>query len=109
MMIKGHKNFSRANTYWFRDWFYPIYSKHGGSKVLNHFFALLSKHFPKNHSASGNRPQYTTDMNYGEFFHFWSGAAQTNLKSLAKHAFGWNDYYEKEFQKAIKDFPKIKY
>jgi hypothetical protein len=109
MMIKGHENFPRANTYWFRDWFYPIYSKHGGYKVLNGFFELLSKHFPKNHSASGNRPQYTRDMNHGEFFHFWSGAAQTNLKSLATDAFGWNDNYEKEFQKAIKDFPEIKY
>jgi hypothetical protein len=28
---------------------------------------------------------------------------------LATTAFGWNDNYEKEFEKATKDFPEIKY
>jgi len=109
MQLKNHDNFPRANTYWYRDWFYPIYSQHGGSKALNGFFELLSKYFPKNHSASNGRPQYTRDMNHGEFFHFWSGAANTNLKTVAEHAFGWNDKYDKEFQQAMKDFPQIKY
>jgi len=108
-MMKGHDNFPRANTYWFRDWFYPIYSQHGGSKVLNSYFELLSKYFPKTNHASNGRPEYARDINHGEFFHFWSGAAQTNLKSLATKAFGWSDKYEQEFQKAVKDFPDIKY
>jgi hypothetical protein len=109
MQSNNHDNFPRANTYWFRDWFFPIYEQHGGSAALNAFFQLLSENFPKNHGASNNRPQYTRDMNHGEFFHFWSGAAKTNLKSLATKAFGWSDAYEKEFNQARKDFPNIKY
>ncbi|RYZ84343.1 MAG: hypothetical protein EOO68_31760, partial [Moraxellaceae bacterium] len=31
--VNNVDDFPRANTYWFRDWFYPIYSKHGGNKV----------------------------------------------------------------------------
>lgn len=104
-----YDNFPRSNTYWFRDWFYPIYSKYGGVSALNRFFELLSQNFPKANTASFNRPEYTRKMNHGEFFHFWSGAAKTNLKDLATKAFGWTDQYEKDFQKARSDFPNVKY
>jgi hypothetical protein len=108
-MIKNHDDFPRKDTYWFRDWFYPIYNNHGGSAALNSFFHLLSKYFPKENRASFHRPEYTRRMNYGEFFHFWSGAAKTDLKALATNAFGWTTEFENEFKQAKIDFPNIKY
>jgi hypothetical protein len=92
-------NFPRANTHWFRDWFYPIYSTYGGNKALNRFFVLLSLYFPKN----GN--DYARDMNWGEFVHFWSAAAGANLKTLATNAFGWSTTTDAQFTQAQADFP----
>ncbi|MET0634508.1 MAG: hypothetical protein ABWZ25_00690 [Chitinophagaceae bacterium] len=96
--------FPRANTQWFKNWFYPIYSQHGGKEVLSRFFKLVAIHFPKNSSR-----QFTRDMNWGEFIHFWSGAAGTNLKTLATDAFGWPDEWETMFNKARTDFPGFTY
>ncbi len=92
-------NFPRSNTYWFRDWFYPIYRDHGGSTVLPDFFVLLAQYFPKNGS------EYARAMNWGEFVHFWSAAAGTSLKRLATTAFGWSSDWEKQFRQAQMDFP----
>jgi hypothetical protein len=94
----------RPNTYWFRDWFYPIYSNYGETQVLVNFFKLLSQHFPRD---MNNR--YTRSMNWGEFVHFFSGAAGTNLKALATTAFGWPIEWEAQFVKAQADFPGITY
>ncbi|WP_224366439.1 hypothetical protein [Hyalangium versicolor] len=99
LMINGTDSFPRANTHWFRDWFYPIYSRYGGSAVLNRYFVLLAQYFPKN----GN--DYARGLNWGEFVHFWSGAAGINLKSLATTAFGWPTDWEAQFTQAQKDFP----
>ena len=99
LMIGGTDSFPRANTHWFRDWFYPIYSKYGGSAVLNRYFVLVAQYFPKNGSDNAR------DMNWGEFVHFWSGAAGVNLKSMATTAFGWPTDYENQFNQAQKDFP----
>ena len=96
-------NFPKANTQWFKNWFYPIYSNNGGTAALNKFFVLLSQNFP----ASGT--EYTRDMNFGEFVHFWSGAAGVNLKSQATIAFGWTTELENQFNKARTEFPSIKY
>jgi hypothetical protein len=98
-MQNSTDNFPRANTHWFRDWFYPIYNSYGGTAVLNRFFTLLAQYFPK----SGN--SYSRGMNWGEFVHFWSGAAGVNLKSLATTAFGWPAEYETQFNQARIDFP----
>jgi hypothetical protein len=103
MMINGRDNFPRANTAWFKDWFYPIYTQYGRSAVLNNYFTLLAQHFPKN----GN--QYSRNMNWGEFIHFWSGAAKTNLKDLATNAFGWTNEWNTLFNQARVDFPNIIY
>ncbi|WP_298737920.1 T9SS type A sorting domain-containing protein [uncultured Chitinophaga sp.] len=91
-------NFPRANTAWFKNWFYPIYSQYGGSAVLNRYFVQLALYFRKN----GN--DYP-GMNMGEFVHFWSGAAGVNLKAQATIAFGWTSEYEAQFVKAQQDFP----
>jgi hypothetical protein len=96
-------NFPRAESQWFKNWFYPIYSQHGGSAVLNRYFDLLAANFPK------NGKEYSRDMNWGEFIHFWSGAAGVNLKAQATIAFGWPDNWEQQFKQAQKDFPNVKY
>jgi len=103
MMMNSRDNFPRPDTYWFRDWFYPIYIDHGRSQVLNRYFVLLSQYFPKN----GN--SYARDLNFGEFVHFWSGAAETNLQYLATQAFGWSSELETLFKLAQRDFPSIRY
>ena len=102
-MMQGTDDFPRANTHWFKDWFYPIYSTYGGNKALNNFFDLLGKYFPK------KGKDYARDMNWGEFVHFWSGAAGVNLKELATNAFGWSQEWDAEFRQAKKDYPDIIY
>ncbi len=96
-------NFPRPGTQWFKNWFYPIYSEHGGAKVLNRYFELLAANFSKKGKA------YSRDMNWGEFVHFWSGAAGVNLKTQATTAFGWTNEWEQQFKQAQKDFPNVKY
>uniref|UniRef100_A0A914X5C0 Uncharacterized protein n=1 Tax=Plectus sambesii TaxID=2011161 RepID=A0A914X5C0_9BILA len=97
--INQADDFPRANTFWFRDWFYPIYSKYGENAVLNRFYEQLAQYFPKN----GN--QYSRGMNMGEFVHFWSGAAGVNLKDQATQAFGWTSDYDNQFRQAQSAFP----
>jgi len=92
-------DFPRPGTRWFRNWFYPIWNQYGRSVALSRFFQLMSQYFPKN----GMR--YSRDMNWGEFVHFWSGAANTNLKALATNAFGWPTSWENMWQQARTDFP----
>jgi hypothetical protein len=96
-------DFPRAGTFWFRDWFYPLWRDHGGVQVMANYFRLLAQHFRK------NGVNYGAGMNMGEFVHFMSGAAQTDLKSQASTAFGWSDSREAELVKAQKDFPGIHY
>jgi len=103
LMINNSDNFPRANTFWFRDWFYPIYNTYGGKVALNNYFTLLSQCFVKN----GN--SYARNLNMGEFIHFWSGAAGTNLKPLATNAFGWTAEYESQFRQAQISFPCVTY
>ncbi len=96
-------NFPAPNTQWFKNWFYPIWKNYGNNKVLAKFFKLLSLYFPRN----GN--EYARDMNWGEFVHFWSGAAGVNLKGQAAKAFGWPADWQTEFLQAQKDFPMVTY
>jgi len=104
MMMNTTDNFPVANTQWFKNWFYPIYQQYGGRSMLNKFFQLLANYFPKD---ANNR--YTRDMNWGEFIHFWSGAAGVNLKTQATAAFGWPSDWETQFNQAKIDFPAISY
>ncbi|GAA4311854.1 hypothetical protein GCM10023149_06950 [Mucilaginibacter gynuensis] len=96
-MQNTYDTFPRPNTQWFKNWFYPIYKKYGGGKLLSRYFEILSKNVE-------NR-----DLNWGEFIHFWSGAAGANLKEQATIAFGWPDEWETQFRQAQKDFPNVKY
>lgn len=97
--INGHDAFPKPATYWFRDWFYPIYTRADSSAALNRFFDLVAEYFPKHNG------EYTRGMNLGEFVHFWSGAAQYNLSAQADTAFGWTRDLEIQFKQAQIDFP----
>jgi hypothetical protein len=103
--MNGSDSFPQAGTKWFRDWFYPLWRDHGHAQVMVKYFKLLSQHFPKN--AAGNR--YSRNMNMGEFVHFMSGAAKTNLRAQAATAFGATHPTDAEFAKAQADFPQITY
>jgi hypothetical protein len=95
------------NVRWFINWFYPIYHQHGGGIVLSKYFKLLSENFPKRPITGGF--EYTRDINFGEFVHFWSGAAGVNLKDQATIAFGWSMEREQQLKNAQEDFPNVKY
>jgi hypothetical protein len=69
-----YDDFPKAHTQWFKNWFYPIYSMHRKQAVLNKYFELLSANFPKDEDK-----RFTRELNWGEFVHFWSGAAGANL------------------------------
>lgn len=86
------------DTYWSRDWFLPIYEQYGEGAVLREFFKLVAEHFP-----------HGRKLNFGEFIHFFSGAAGANLKELGQNAFGWNDTFESEWNAAHEEFPMLTY
>ena len=104
-MMNQTDDYPTPGSQWFKDWFYPLYSQNGGSKVLNEFYELLAKHFPRN--ADGTK--YARRMNWGEFIHFWSGAAGKDLKPLAEQAFGWPEEWTDQLYQAKADFDKITY
>ncbi|MCD0490477.1 hypothetical protein LPB86_19720 [Pedobacter sp. MC2016-14] len=102
-MQTQYDDFPRSGSQWFKNWFYPIYEKHGKAAVLNTYFELLARNFPKDQHNS-----FTRNLNWGEFIHFWSAAAGVNLKKQAELAFGWSPEWEKELKTAQHDFP-LKY
>jgi hypothetical protein len=83
------EGFPRQDTYWFRDWFLPIYEKGDSSAALNRYFDLLAEYFPQHNG------DYT----------FWSGAVQFSLEYQADTAFGWSKDLEMQFRQAQIDFP----
>jgi len=65
---------------WFKDWYFPIYQKHGELSVLRKYLKLsaayyptvaATRHFNVTELESEHGP--TLQMNLGEFVHFWSG------------------------------------
>jgi hypothetical protein len=90
-------DFPRAGTHWFRDWFHPLWRDHGGARFMARFFQLLHEHY-----RGGG-------MNWGEYVHFSSGAAGTDLKALATEAFGWPAQREQEWLDAREEFPAVVY
>ena len=99
-------NFPVAGTMCFKNWFYPIYTNYGKSKVLVNYFKLLSIHFPQKTISSG--VEYTRRMNLGEFIHFFSGASGVNLKDQATLAFGWTPATDAQFTQARQVFPDVR-
>jgi hypothetical protein len=90
-------DFPRADTRWFRDWFYPLWRDYGGVQVMTRFFALLEEQ------------EVEGSMTWGQYVHFTSGAAGTDVKALATTAFGWPDDWEDEWQAARAAYPGVTY
>jgi len=107
----GHYGDSKR-YYFFRDWFYPIYARYGGVAVFNRYFTFLSKHFPKKDivgSRSVVEREYARRATFGEVLHFFSAAANADLREQYKRAFGWDEKIESQWKAARKDFPDLKY
>lgn len=92
-----------ANTFWFRDWFYPVWRDHGHAQVFANYERLLEKYFP------AGADHWMPDMNYGQYFHFMSGAAGVDLVPAARQAFVWHPDFDDEVAAAKVDFPDIEY
>ena len=109
--LKTSDDFPRAGTFWYRDWFYPIYSTYGETAVLVEFFRLLSENFPTKPINGGEA--FTRNLTMGEFVHFWSAAASSDLKEMALTAFGPTDKqghdWVLQLDQAKKDFPSLQY
>jgi hypothetical protein len=90
-------------TYWFRDWFYPLWRDHGHAKVFANYMTLLDKHYP------ADVDHWMPFMTYGEYFHFMSGAAGEDLEPLAREAFEWQPEFDAELSAAKEDFSAIRY
>lgn len=98
--------------FFFRDWFYPIYSQHGGAKLFDRYFTLLAEKFPKKDVsvADGAKAKcYARRATYGEVLHFFSAAAGADLRKQYVTAFGWDGKIEQQWTKARADFPMLKY
>jgi hypothetical protein len=98
----------RADTYWFRDWFHPLWRDYGGAQVFAKYFRLLSLYYPKVPADEGGR-RYAPAMNWGEYVHFMSGAAGKSQKTLATKAFGWTTDQEQLRQTAKTTYSAISY
>ncbi len=94
--LNATDDFPRPGTHWFRDWFYPLWSRYGGSDVMREFYNLIAKYWDE-----GKK------MNWGEFIHFMCGASQEDLRDLAFAAFGWTGEWETMFYQARTDYPQI--
>ena len=96
-------DFPKAETFWFRDWFLPIYDNYNGSVALNNFFKVLAANYP----IDGT--DYARDMTLGELVHFFSGATGVDLEPLAVTAFDFNDANQNELLQARAEFPNLNY
>lgn len=96
-------DFPNVGTFWFRDWFLPIYNDYGQGVSLSNFFKVLKQNYP----IDGK--DYAGEMNIGEMVHFFSGATGTDLQPLAEIAFGWTSEYANQLLKAQALFPNLEY
>ena len=106
-MIASTDNIPVPGVNWFRDFWMPMYTQYGGSALLRNYFMVLSENFPTVPREYNGKEgvSYANGLNWGEFIHFWSGAAGADVKGIATDAFGWNTDYERQFQKARRDYP----
>jgi hypothetical protein len=52
---------------------------------------------------------YERRLNWGEYIHFSSGAAEADLRPMAARAFGWPDEWTIQLERAQHDFPLVTY
>ena len=76
---------------------------------------MLAANFPKQvvSNGAGNINEYSRKLKFGEFVHFWSGAAGADLKQFALTAFGNKDEqgndWTVQLQQAKVTFPNVIY
>jgi len=99
----------RPGTFWSRDWYFPLWRDHGGAAVFARFMNLVAANYPKVPRNDGNGRTFARAMNWGEYVHFMSGAAGTDLKMLATKAFGWPVEWDDQYRQAKLDFSTISY
>jgi hypothetical protein len=98
-------DFPQPGTYWFRDWFYPLWRDCGQASVMDRFFKLLAAHFP----CEADGATYARRMNWGEYVHFTSGAVGADMSGPAARAFGWPRERAEQLERARAQFPGIRY
>lgn len=91
------------DVHWFRDWFQPLWSAHGGAQLFVNYLSLLEAHYP----AGAN--DWMPPMSYGQYLHFMSGAAGLDLTPLAQEAGIWRDGFDAQIAAAKTRFPEIQY
>lgn len=102
-VIASNNSYPWPGSYWFRDWFYPLWRDQGGAQVMVNYFDLLGDYFPKKTSTP---TEFARNLTWGEYVHFMSAAAGKDLRAQAGTAFGgW--VWETGFQKARTDFPAL--
>jgi hypothetical protein len=104
---KLYDRFSGGADPWFPKFYYPLYRDHGGVKVLDGFFKLLSRHFPTRPENDGANQTYARRATLGELVHFYSGAAGADVSGLAVDAFG--EGFLEELEEARNTFPDVTY
>jgi hypothetical protein len=97
-----HFTYPVPNSYWFADWYFPVWRDHGGTEVLVNFFELLEQYYPSVAEAS-------SPMTWGEYIHFMSGAAGADLQDQATYAFGWNNDWQAQLEQARSAYPQLVY
>ncbi|KAI9098859.1 hypothetical protein DFS34DRAFT_649558 [Phlyctochytrium arcticum] len=81
-----------SNTFWFRDWLYPLWVE-SGNNMDSHvrLYELMSLHYPTRPSSNGKHTEYTDQLNIGDLVHFMSAAQGRSLVNMAAAVFntGW--------------------
>ncbi|GAV01852.1 hypothetical protein RvY_12496 [Ramazzottius varieornatus] len=108
-VIDSPQSTPRANSFWLRDFYLPLYNSYGQTTVLKNYFDLLSANFPTIIDENGSTRYAPANVTLGVVIHFWSGAANTSVKYLAAKAFGWSVKDGLDFRQARKAFPNIRY
>ncbi len=108
-MMSSTEDFPRPGTNWYKDFWMPLYENYGGSEVLANYFEVLAENFVQREIDYNGKEgrNFARDLNWGEFFHFWSAAAGEDIRPIAEQAFGWPDEYESQFLQAQSDFPLV--
>jgi hypothetical protein len=93
--MKKTDRYPQRDTYWFRDWFYPLYRDYGGSQIMRNFFDAINFYWPFE----------SRKMNWGEYMHFMNATQMGDFRDLAMKAFGWPPSWDTQYQQALANFP----
>jgi hypothetical protein len=94
-------DFPGPKSFWFRDFFRPLWKTYGKGAVMARYFKILGENFPRD----GER--LSGDLTLGGFIAYLSKAAGADLRPLATTAFGWGDQNEADFARAREEHPAL--